>query len=74
MGSLPRGRLLRSASFCRNFIQIPRPFMHFGDNIPLTKKVYLVMNEKRGGVFDKETRPIQGGQAGISPSVFLYLT
>jgi hypothetical protein len=48
--------------------------MHFGDNIPRPNKVYLVMNEKQGGVFDKETRPRQGGQARISPSVFLYLT
>jgi hypothetical protein len=29
---------------------------------------------KWGGVFDRETKPRQGDQAGISPSVFLYIT
>jgi hypothetical protein len=45
----------------------------FGDNI-MRPTSLLAMNEKLGRSVDKETRPIQEDQVGISPSVIIYLT
>jgi hypothetical protein len=48
--------------------------MHYGDNIPRPMIIYLVMNEKVGRSFLQGDKAKTRDQAGISPSVFIYLT
>jgi hypothetical protein len=55
-------------------MQIPCTVMHNFDNIPLPVIIYLVMIEKVGRSVLQEEKAKTKEQAGISRSVFLYLT
>jgi hypothetical protein len=48
--------------------------MHYGDNIRRPVRIYLVMNEKVGRSVLQGDKAKTREQAGIYPSVFLYLT